>query len=340
MASAPLKTHYDNLKVARNATPEIIRAAYKVLAQEYHPDRYPDREKAERIMKILNASYAVLRDADQRRDHDVWIAEQERTASAETMREQARYAERAREAASAAAERAAAADSKQSAESPSRAGRPGPDGSREIHRGEPIREIRRTRMLESVIIILLIPFVAAYKAIKWLLGWLKKLLLVGGAVALGVIALNYWMQKEEGTPLRNWLQQDAGASRAPAPAPSTGGRVTPQEPQVTAEEVGRCTFVYAPVFQVGRDFPHEGLREFGKARLGAVGAILEANRRNAAFKAVIDRDIAKNKQAGIEIEKILVGALRTGDKEHYGWVMRRVAECDRSIGFSVARQTR
>ena len=34
-----VRTHYDNLKVARNAPPEVIRAAYKALAQKYHPDR-------------------------------------------------------------------------------------------------------------------------------------------------------------------------------------------------------------------------------------------------------------------------------------------------------------
>ena len=32
-----IRTHYDNLKVARNAPPEVIRAAYRVLAQKYHP---------------------------------------------------------------------------------------------------------------------------------------------------------------------------------------------------------------------------------------------------------------------------------------------------------------
>ncbi|MCS6804710.1 MAG: DnaJ domain-containing protein, partial [Blastocatellia bacterium] len=36
-----LHTHYDNLKVARNAPPEVIRAAYKTLSQRFHPDRNP-----------------------------------------------------------------------------------------------------------------------------------------------------------------------------------------------------------------------------------------------------------------------------------------------------------
>ena len=55
-------THYDNLKVARNAPPEVIRAAYKALAQKYHPDRNSNNPDSERIMVIINTSYEVLSD--------------------------------------------------------------------------------------------------------------------------------------------------------------------------------------------------------------------------------------------------------------------------------------
>lgn len=72
-----VRTHYDNLKVARDAPPEVIRAAYKSLAQKYHPDRNPGNERAARIMKLVNTSYEVLSDPEQRARHDKWIAEQE-----------------------------------------------------------------------------------------------------------------------------------------------------------------------------------------------------------------------------------------------------------------------
>lgn len=72
-----LRTHYDNLKVARDAPPEVIRAAYKTLTQRFHPDRNPDDAEAARIMTIINASYAVLSDPQQRQAHDAWIARQE-----------------------------------------------------------------------------------------------------------------------------------------------------------------------------------------------------------------------------------------------------------------------
>lgn len=72
-----INTHYDNLKVARNAPLEVIRAAYKTLSQKYHPDRNPDNPDAARIMAIINASFDVLSDPDKRKQHDIWIAGQE-----------------------------------------------------------------------------------------------------------------------------------------------------------------------------------------------------------------------------------------------------------------------
>ena len=76
---ARVHTHYDNLKVARNAPPEVIRAAYRTLSQKYHPDRNPGDSKAARIMTVINTSYEVLSDPIKRQEHDTWIAEQERT---------------------------------------------------------------------------------------------------------------------------------------------------------------------------------------------------------------------------------------------------------------------
>lgn len=67
-----LTTHYDNLKVARNATPAVIKAAYRVLAQEFHPDRCT-RPDAARITQIINDAYAVLSDPVKREKHDRWI---------------------------------------------------------------------------------------------------------------------------------------------------------------------------------------------------------------------------------------------------------------------------
>lgn len=60
------QTHYDNLKVARTAPIEVIRAAYKSLSQKYHPDRNQNSAEANEIMRLINHAYEVLSDPIQR----------------------------------------------------------------------------------------------------------------------------------------------------------------------------------------------------------------------------------------------------------------------------------
>ncbi|CAG2129172.1 J domain-containing protein [Cupriavidus plantarum] len=73
-----MHTHYDNLKVSRDAPFEVIRAAYKSLSQKYHPDRHADGDEANRIMRLINAAYEVLSDPVKREEHDRWIVTQEK----------------------------------------------------------------------------------------------------------------------------------------------------------------------------------------------------------------------------------------------------------------------
>jgi curved DNA-binding protein CbpA len=71
-----LCTHYDVLKVTRDAPAEVIRAAYRSLSSKYHPDRTGLAESGE-VMSAINTAYAVLSNPLTRRGHDFWIAEQE-----------------------------------------------------------------------------------------------------------------------------------------------------------------------------------------------------------------------------------------------------------------------
>lgn len=81
MAGPRIRTHYDNLKVARDAPDIVIRAAYRSLSQKYHPDKSPGDANAARIMVLINESYAVLSDPERRRRHDDWIAREEAKAA-------------------------------------------------------------------------------------------------------------------------------------------------------------------------------------------------------------------------------------------------------------------
>lgn len=76
-----LNTYYDNLKVARDAPSDVIRAAYKVHIQKYNADRNPSAE-ASRLMEIISNSYSVLCNPIQRTEYDQWLLEQESTNNA------------------------------------------------------------------------------------------------------------------------------------------------------------------------------------------------------------------------------------------------------------------
>ena len=75
-----MPTYYDVLQVERDATPERVRAAYRKLAQKYHPDKMPGNANAVRAMAAINAAYEVLSDPHRRTEHDVWIRRAERPA--------------------------------------------------------------------------------------------------------------------------------------------------------------------------------------------------------------------------------------------------------------------
>ena len=64
------KDYYEMLGVAREATFQSVKEAYRRLAFEYHPDRNPGNGAAVERMKEINEAYAVLSDADKRRRYD------------------------------------------------------------------------------------------------------------------------------------------------------------------------------------------------------------------------------------------------------------------------------
>jgi len=64
------KDYYKTLGVSKTATAEEIKKAYRKLALKYHPDRNKGDKEAEEKFKSINEAYAVLSDANKRREYD------------------------------------------------------------------------------------------------------------------------------------------------------------------------------------------------------------------------------------------------------------------------------
>lgn len=63
--------YYETLEIQENASQEVIKAAYKVLAKKYHPDSYKDNsEECANIMVKINEAYDVLSDENKRKEYD------------------------------------------------------------------------------------------------------------------------------------------------------------------------------------------------------------------------------------------------------------------------------
>lgn len=64
------KDYYDILGVAKDATDQDIKKAYRKLAQKYHPDKHKGDKDAEEKFKDVNEAYEVLSDKQKRGQYD------------------------------------------------------------------------------------------------------------------------------------------------------------------------------------------------------------------------------------------------------------------------------
>jgi molecular chaperone DnaJ len=64
------RDYYEVLGVARSASAEEIKKAYRKLAIQYHPDKNPGNSEAEEKFKEAAAAYEVLSNAEKRQNYD------------------------------------------------------------------------------------------------------------------------------------------------------------------------------------------------------------------------------------------------------------------------------
>src|SRR6202045_1490294 len=73
MAKAQQRDYYEVLGLARTATVEEIKSAYRKCALKWHPDRHPeDKAEAEVKFRESTEAYSVLSDAQKRQVYDTY----------------------------------------------------------------------------------------------------------------------------------------------------------------------------------------------------------------------------------------------------------------------------
>jgi molecular chaperone DnaJ len=67
---AEKKDYYELLEVARDASQDDIKKAYRRMAVKYHPDKNPGDTEAEEKFKEISEAYEILSNPQKRQQYD------------------------------------------------------------------------------------------------------------------------------------------------------------------------------------------------------------------------------------------------------------------------------
>lgn len=92
-----MPNYYEILGVPRNASLAEIKAAYRIKALQFHPDKNPGDKQAEEKFKACNQAYQILSKAGERARYDFDLQRSQRKAAEEEAQRRAAAAELARQ---------------------------------------------------------------------------------------------------------------------------------------------------------------------------------------------------------------------------------------------------
>jgi len=69
-ANVTREDFYEVLQVSRDASDQELKASYRKMAMQYHPDRNPNNPTAEEKFKACSEAYQVLSDPEKRAAYD------------------------------------------------------------------------------------------------------------------------------------------------------------------------------------------------------------------------------------------------------------------------------
>lgn len=82
-----MRNYYKVLGVSKNAALPKIKAAYRSLAREYHPDNNRGSDISESMMKMINEAYEILSDRQKRMVYDQIFREGKPAEASENIAE-------------------------------------------------------------------------------------------------------------------------------------------------------------------------------------------------------------------------------------------------------------
>ena len=68
--AATFRDYYETLGLAKSASADEIKSAFRKLARKHHPDLAKDKKAAEEKFKEINEAYEVLSDPEKRKKYD------------------------------------------------------------------------------------------------------------------------------------------------------------------------------------------------------------------------------------------------------------------------------